>query len=119
MASEISKAVHIGLLVKGAHKKQPACEAHTARHGYVTGMEVTPGNVHDSEVFDDVYDQITESSLNRSKRANDNPSMTRLFLFICQIKALKISGANAFFRSKSRCGSGEFLKSALCCRTHE
>lgn len=51
-----------GLFVKGDHKKQLAYEAHTACdiHGYVLGVEVTPGNVHDSVAFDDVYDAVTE-----------------------------------------------------------
>ena len=51
-----------GLFVKGEHKRQFAYEAHTAcdRNGYVSGVEVTPGNVHDSVAFDDVYDEVTE-----------------------------------------------------------
>ena len=51
-----------GLFVKGDHKKQLAYEAHTACdiHGYVLEVEVTPGNVHDSVAFDDVYDKVVE-----------------------------------------------------------
>ena len=51
-----------GLFVKGEHKKQFAYEAHTAcdRNGYVLGVEVTPGNVHDSVAFDDVYNEVIE-----------------------------------------------------------
>ena len=51
-----------GLFVKGDHKKQMAYEAHTACdvHGVVLAVEVTPGNVHDSVAFDDVYDKIVE-----------------------------------------------------------
>lgn len=51
-----------GLFVKGDHKKQMAYEAHTAcdAHGVVLAVEVTPGNVHDSVVFDDVYDQVVK-----------------------------------------------------------
>ena len=51
-----------GLFVKGDHKKQLAYEAHTACdvHGVVLAVEVTPGNVHDSVAFDDVYDQVVE-----------------------------------------------------------
>ena len=51
-----------GLFVKGDHKKQLAYEAHTACdvHGVVLAVEVTPGNVHDSAAFDDVYDQVVE-----------------------------------------------------------
>ena len=51
-----------GLFVKGDHQKQLAFAAHTACdiHGYVLGVEVTPGNVHDSVAFDDVYDEVTE-----------------------------------------------------------
>ena len=29
-------------------------------NGYVVGVEVTPGNVHDSVAFDDVYDEVVE-----------------------------------------------------------
>ena len=51
-----------GLFVKGDHKKQLAYEAHTACdvHGVVLAVEVTPGNVHDSAAFDDVYDKVVE-----------------------------------------------------------
>ena len=51
-----------GLFVKGDHKKQMAYEAHTVCdvHGVVLEVEVTPGNVHDSIPFDDVYDRIVE-----------------------------------------------------------
>lgn len=51
-----------GLFVKGDHKKQLAYEAHTACdvHGIVVDVEVTPGNVHDSVPFDDVYDRVVE-----------------------------------------------------------
>jgi transposase len=51
-----------GLFVKGDHKKQMAYEAHTACdvHGVVLAVEVTPGNVHDSVPFDDVYDKVVE-----------------------------------------------------------
>ncbi len=51
-----------GLFVKGDHKVQFAYEAHTAcdEHGYILETVVTPGNVHDSVAFDDVYDKVTE-----------------------------------------------------------
>ena len=51
-----------GLFVKGSHKRQFAYEAHTAcdRHGFVLETVVTPGNVHDSVAFDEVYDKVTE-----------------------------------------------------------
>ena len=50
------------MFVKGDHKKQMAYEAHTVcnQHGYVLEVEVTPGNVHDSVAFDDVYDKLVE-----------------------------------------------------------
>ena len=39
-----------GMFVKGEHERQFAYEAHTVceRHGFVLGVEVTAGNVHDS-----------------------------------------------------------------------
>lgn len=51
-----------GMFVKGKHKRQFTYEAHTAfdKNGYVLDTVVTPGNVHDSVVFDDVYDKATE-----------------------------------------------------------
>ena len=50
-----------GLFAKGEHKRQFAYEAHTAcdKHGFVLETVVTPGNVHDSVVFDEVYDRVT------------------------------------------------------------
>ena len=50
-----------GMFVKGEHERQFAYEAHTAcdRHGFVLGVEVTAGNVHDSVAWDKVYDEIT------------------------------------------------------------
>ncbi|BAK98167.1 putative transposase for insertion sequence element [Oscillibacter valericigenes Sjm18-20] len=52
-----------GLFVKGEHKRQFAYEAHTAcdENGFVLETVVTPGNVHDSAAFDDVYDKVTEA----------------------------------------------------------
>lgn len=51
-----------GMFVKGEHKRQFAYEAHTAcdKNGFVLEAVVTPGNVHDSVAFDDVYDKLTE-----------------------------------------------------------
>ena len=51
-----------GLFVKGEHKRQFAYEAHTAcdKNGYILETVVTPGNVHDSVAFDDVYDKVVE-----------------------------------------------------------
>ena len=52
-----------GMFVKGEHQRQFAYEAHTAcdKNGYVLETVVTPGNVHDSVAFDDVYDKVTQS----------------------------------------------------------
>ena len=43
---------------KGEHKVEFAYSAHVAcdRNNFILGAEVTSGNVHDSIVFDDVYD---------------------------------------------------------------
>jgi len=51
-----------GLFQKGEHKKCFAYEAHTVcdRHNFILGVEVTPGNVHDSVAFDAVNDKVTE-----------------------------------------------------------
>jgi transposase len=51
-----------GLFQKGEHKKCFAYEAHTAcdKHNFILDVEVTPGNVHDSVAFDEVYDHVTE-----------------------------------------------------------
>ena len=52
-----------GMFVKGKHERQFAYEAHTAcdKNGYVLETVVTPGNVHDSVAFDDVYDNVTQT----------------------------------------------------------
>ena len=52
-----------GMFVKGEHKRQFAYEAHTAcdKNGFVLEVEVTPGNVHDSVAFDDVYEKLVEN----------------------------------------------------------
>ena len=52
-----------GLFVKGEYKRQFAYEAHTAcdKNGFVLETVVTPGNVHDSVAFDEVYDKVTEN----------------------------------------------------------
>lgn len=50
-----------GMFVKGDHERQFAYEAHTAcdRHGFILGVEVTAGNVHDSVAWDAIYEQVT------------------------------------------------------------
>ena len=49
------------MFVKGEHERQFAYEAHTAcdRRGFVLGVEVTAGNVHDSVAWDKIYDNVT------------------------------------------------------------
>ena len=51
-----------GLFHKGEHKRCFAYGAHTVcdKNGYVLETVVTPGNDHDSTVFDEVYDKVTE-----------------------------------------------------------
>lgn len=51
-----------GMFHKGEHKKCFAYEAHTVcdKHNFVLAVEVTPGNVHDSVAFDDLYDKVTK-----------------------------------------------------------
>lgn len=50
-----------GMFVKGKHERQFAYEAHTAcdKRGFVLGVEVTAGNVHDSVAWDGIYEQVT------------------------------------------------------------
>lgn len=50
-----------GMFVKGEHERQFAYEAHTVcdKSGFVLGVEVTAGNVHDSVAWDAVYDEVT------------------------------------------------------------
>ena len=52
-----------GVFHKGEHKKVFAYEAHTAcdKHNFILGVHVTPGNVHDSVAFDEVYDKVTKT----------------------------------------------------------
>ena len=51
-----------GMFVKGEHERQFAYEAHTAcdENGFILGVEVTAGNVHDSVAWDSIYDQVTD-----------------------------------------------------------
>lgn len=50
-----------GMFAKGEHERQFAYEAHTVcdQRGFVLGVEVTAGNVHDSVAWDKVYDEVT------------------------------------------------------------
>ncbi len=58
-----SKDPECGVFHKGEHKRCFAYEAHTAcdKNGYVLEAVVTPGNVHDSVTFDDVYGKLIQS----------------------------------------------------------
>ncbi len=51
-----------GIFHKGEHKVVFAYTAHTAcdKNNFVLGTTVTAGNVHDSVVFDEVYDSVKE-----------------------------------------------------------
>lgn len=50
-----------GMFVKDEHERQFAYKAHTAceRHGFILGVEITAGNVHDSVAWDAIYDAVT------------------------------------------------------------
>lgn len=52
-----------GLFHKGEHKKCFAYGAHTVcdRNNFVLGVEVRPGNIHDSTVFDAVYEELKKN----------------------------------------------------------
>jgi transposase len=52
-----------GLFHKGEHKVEFAYTAHVAcdKRNFILGCDVTPGNVHDSMVFDTVYDKVVEA----------------------------------------------------------
>lgn len=62
MSTESVTDPDCGLFHKGEHKVEFAYTVHVAcdEHNFVLGCEVTPGNVHDSRVFDRVYDGVTE-----------------------------------------------------------
>lgn len=49
-----------GLFVKGEKERVFAYTFHTAcdRNGFILGAKVTPGNVHDSQVFEDVLELV-------------------------------------------------------------
>lgn len=51
-----------GVFHKGEHKKCFAYAAQTAcdKNGYIMGVTVNPGNVHDSAAFDGLYEELTE-----------------------------------------------------------
>ena len=48
------------MFIKGEHERQFAYEAHTAcdKRGFVLGVEVTAGNVHDSVAWDKLYNDL-------------------------------------------------------------
>ena len=86
------------MFVKGEHQRQFAYEAHTAcdKNGFVLETVVTPGNVHDSVAFDDVYDKLVENfpeTMNLKKLAkwkwkrNNTPS--NLLVFIVNLINMK------------------------------
>lgn len=49
-----------GVFHKGEHKKCFAYEAHTAcdKNNFILAVNVTPGNIHDSVAFDELYEEI-------------------------------------------------------------
>ena len=51
-----------GIFRKGEHKVEFAYTTHTAcdRNGFILGTVTTAGNIHDSRVFDRIYDKVTE-----------------------------------------------------------
>ena len=53
-ADELLKEINAD---REAHGKAPFDDD---KNGYILGVEVTPGNVHDSVSFDDVYEEVTE-----------------------------------------------------------
>jgi transposase len=50
-----------GLFHKGEHKKEMAYTSHTVcdKNNFILDFDVTAGNIHDSMVFDKVYDGVT------------------------------------------------------------
>lgn len=51
-----------GIFRKGEHKVEFAYTTHTAcdKNGFILGTVTTAGNIHDSKVFDAIYDKVTE-----------------------------------------------------------
>ena len=51
-----------GMFHKGEHKKEMAYTTHVAcdKNNFILDFDVTAGNVHDSTVFDSVYDKVVE-----------------------------------------------------------
>jgi len=49
-----------GLFHKGDHEKMFAYTAHTAcdKYGFILGCDISPGNVHDSVMFDELYKNV-------------------------------------------------------------
>jgi len=63
-----------GLFVKGEHERCFAYVANTAcdRNGFVLGVSVDAGNVHDSQMFHAVYDNLGEIKENTQAVAVDS-----------------------------------------------
>ncbi len=63
MAKESTSDPESGLFVKSDHKVEFAYTAYVScdEHNFVLNCEVTPGNVHDSKVFDTVCERTVEA----------------------------------------------------------
>lgn len=71
-----------GMYVKGEHERQFAYKAHTAcdRHGYILGVEVTAGNIHDSVAFDALYEKVIDGQYMVMDSAYKTPWITKKVL---------------------------------------
>ena len=76
------------MFVKGDHKRQMACEAHTVCdvYGVVPDVEVTPGNVYDS-----VHAFMADSAFKPPHICKLNPSTfgRRIFSTMCAYRHVK------------------------------
>ena len=73
-----------GMFVKGEHERQFAYEAHTAcdKKGFVLGVEVTAGNVHDSVAWDKVYDETQDTRETKIDTNHGNTPTTLQMILI-------------------------------------
>lgn len=62
MRTESTTDPDSGMFIKGEHKKCFAYGAHTAcdKNNFILDVVVTAGNIHDSQVFDELYEKVIE-----------------------------------------------------------
>lgn len=96
-----------GVFHKGEHKKSFAYTAQTAcdKHGYIMGVTLNPGNVHDSVAFDGLYDILKEKYPEMNSLVMDSGYKTP---WIC--KRIIDDGKTPYLPYKCPMGNSDFFR---------